>query len=815
MTLKFKLIMISLVGFALILTVSLTGTFLYYNKIKKHRIQKTAASARQHLDVAMAAKKKVWQTNALQVATSTEVKKALLNRDRATANRVLKELGVAFKENTGFKNVQIHLIDRDIRSFYKSWDPDNYGEPLGHSRGYVQVKQTGKSYTAMEVSSKGLRLKGLFPVFNDGTFVGIANFEGGLNSVKRTLKPYDIDFLYFMDEAGLSIAKGMAKKPRLGSYILNQKDVDKQFFDYARQSDILSKLSSVPYHMDGQYLTTKGQFRAFDNTRTGLYLLGIQSDIVTADIAPLKKLVLTIFSFLSIVFFLLILGIIFFVTRSVVRPITQVARNMEEIATGEGDLTQRIVINTQDEIGTMVHWFNAFIQHLNDIILDIGANTETVTAASGELVTGTGLMSKETQGLSEKAKTVAMASEGVSGNMGSVAATSEQASGNVKMVSDATSQMQSTLAKVSRSCDNARTISDNATAQVGKASRRVESLGTAAREITKVTEVITEIAEQINLLALNATIEAARAGEAGRGFNVVASEIKNLASQTAQATEDIKEKILGIQDSTSNTVKDVSGISGVISEVNEIVSSIAAAVEEQSTSAAEVARNLEQASNGMGEMNENVHQASQGSSQISREIANVSSVSQEMSARSLRLNHSAEDLRERAALLRKSISVFKVSPRQGQDNKAQVFSDTTVPDLISWGPGIMIGLDEIDAQHKELVALFNRLHRAMKLKQGSETAGQVLDRLAEYTIYHFKVEEDLFNQYGYPETLAHTQIHEKLKQKVVDFKAEYDAGKLTLTMELMDMLTDWLKTHIMETDQKYVPFLKDAMAPKG
>ena len=641
----------------------------------------------QNLNVAMAAKKKVWQTNALQVAANTEVKKALLDKDRAAANRVLKELGATFKKNTGFKNVQIHLIDADIRSFYKSWNPEKYGERLEHSKGYALVKKTGKSFTAMEVSSKGVRLKGLFPVFNQGQFIGIANFEGGLNSIKRTLKPYDIDFLYFMDEADLNIAKGMADKPRLGSFILNQKDIEKQFFDYAQKNDVLSYLASAPFYMNGQYLTVKGQFEGFDDTRTGLFLLGIKSDIVTADIAPLKKLVLTIFSFLSIVFFALILGIIFFVTRSVVRPITQVAQSMEEIATGEGDLTKRITIDTKDEIGTMVHWFNAFVQHLNDIIVDIGANTETVTAASGELVTGTGQMSKETMTLSEKAKSVAAASEGVSGNMSSAAATSEQASGNVKTVSDATSQMQSTLAEVSRNCDTARSISDSAAEQAGKASRRVESLGAAAREITQVTEVITEIAEQINLLALNATIEAARAGEAGRGFTVVASEIKNLANQTAKATEDIKGKIIGIQDSTSNTVKDVSEISGVISEVNEIVATIAAAVEQQSASAAEVARNLEQASQGMGEMSENVHQASQGSSQISREIFDVSSVSEEMSAKSLRLNKSAEDLKERAAWLRQSISVFKVSPRQTDDNETQAFSDIRCPRPHQLGAG--------------------------------------------------------------------------------------------------------------------------------
>ena len=811
MNLRSKLIAISLAGSIIILAVSLTGTLIYYNRIKANRIEKAAVLARHNLEMAMAAKKKVWQTNALQVAANSEVISAIVNKDREQANRILKELGNVFKKNTGFKNVQIHLIDRDLKSFYKSWKPDKFGESLSHSKGYPLVKRTGKSFTAMEISSKGVRLKGLFPIFSGSEFVGIANFEGGLNSIKRSLKHYDIDFLYFMDEAHLTVAKGMAKKPRLGKFILNQKDTDKAFFDYVRKADVLTLLAERPYHMDDQYLVLKGQFQGFDNTKSGLYLLGIKKDIVMSDIAPLKRLVATIFGFLTTVFLLLIMGIIFFIDRTVVQPINHVARNMEDVAIGEGDLTKRIDIQTKDEIGTMVGWFNAFIQRLNDIIVDIGINTETVTAASSEVFAGSRQMSQEAQDLFGKAKTVADASEGVSANMNSVAASSEQASGNVRMVSDATSQMQSTLAEVAQSCDNAKQISENAASQVHTASERVGSLGAAAREITQVTEVITEIAEQINLLALNATIEAARAGEAGRGFTVVASEIKSLASQTSRATEDIKEKISGIQSSTSNTVKDVSRISDVISEVNGIVTSIAAAVEEQSASAAEVAHNVEQASQGIEDMNENVNQASQRTSDISKDMGDVSSVSERISGKSRRLNQSASDLKELAASLRRSIAIFKVAPKEGATKETSPLSGKTVPDLISWGPQLVLGMDNIDEQHKELVSLLNQLHKAMKLKKGSQTSVEVLNRLFDYTQYHFKTEEEMFSLYDYPEALVHTEIHDRLKAKVASFKKDFDDGKLSLTMDLMDMLTDWLQHHIMETDRKYVSFLKQAM----
>jgi len=372
--------------------------------------------------------------------------------------------------------------------------------------------------------------------------------------------------------------------------------------------------------------------------------------------------------------------------------------------------------------------------------------------------------------------------------------------------------MQSTLAEVAQSCDKARSISGSAADQVNKASNRVANLGHSAQEISKVTEVITEIAEQINLLALNATIEAARAGEAGKGFTVVASEIKSLAGQTARATEDIKEKVSGIQNSTGDTVKDVGEISNVISDVNEIVTTIAAAVEEQSASATEVANNVEQASIGIEDVNANVAQTSQVSSEIAKDISVVNTVSDDMSARSILMKQSAGDLKDLSSNLRKMISVFKVSVKTERSGENSVLTQRDVQELMPWGPKLSLNIKEIDDQHKTLVSLINELHKAMKLKTGSKKAGEILKDLAEYTVYHFDFEKKLFEQHGYPDMQEHLKIHDDLVAKVMDFKKQHDEGRAALTMDLMDFLTDWLKDHIMKTDKSYVPFLKGKLA---
>ena len=341
--------------------------------------------------------------------------------------------------------------------------------------------------------------------------------------------------------------------------------------------------------------------------------------------------------------------------------IYQLVLMLKDIAQGEGDLTKRLCIVSKDEIGSLSKWFNIFIEKLNPIISDIGKNARTVTRSSRELFTISDDMSGGIKKLSGMANAVAVASEEMSSNMSSVAAASEQASTNIAMVADSASQMQTTLRTVASDCEHARGISANVASQVGNASNRVELLGYASKEISKVTDVITEIASQTSLLALNASIESARAGEAGKGFAVVAGEIKNLASQTDIATADIRKKIEDMQKSTLDTIQDVTTISRVIEDLNEIVMGIARAVEEQSAIAREIAINIDQASIGVGEVNENVAQSSQVASEITRDIAGVNVISEDMFKKSRQLNQSAMELSDLSLKLKEMISVFKVS----------------------------------------------------------------------------------------------------------------------------------------------------------
>lgn len=660
MKINVKLILISTIGFILVFGITFVTTLLYYNKLKSDQIVKAVEDARHNFEVAMAAKKKVWQTNALQVASNPEVIAAMLTQDRERANKVLSELGTSFKKNTGFKNVQIHLIDHDSKSFYKSWAPEKYGEFLSHSSGYKLVKNDMKSHVGMEPSSKGVRLKGLFPIRSQNKFIGIANFEGGLNSIKRTLKPYNIEFVYFMDGADLTVAPGMKSKTQIGNYYLNQKDVDKDFFEHIRQPGVLQEIVGKDKVLDDQFLMFSGKFKGFADDQTGLYVLGINTETLMEQLKELKSLIQSIFGIIFTLFTLLIVAILFFIKKTVVNPINTVAISMEEIASGEGDLTQRIEIKNSDEIGDLAGWFNKFIEKLQDIVQEIAENSSSIATNSNVLSDISGSLLEHSGETSSRATNVAAASEEMSTNLGNVAAAMEQSATNTNMVAAAAEEMNATINDIAANTEQARGVSMNAVTQAEEASTLVDELGSAATRIGKMTETITDISEQTNLLALNATIEAARAGDAGKGFAVVANEIKDLAKQTAEATLEIKTLVDAVQDTSDKTGKGIDSISKVIVGVNETVSVIATAVEEQTTTTREIAENITQASGGIQEVNENVFQSSTVADEITQNISLVSNASSEISESSQDVENNAQDLLEKVTRLNTIIGGFKV-----------------------------------------------------------------------------------------------------------------------------------------------------------
>ncbi len=278
------------------------------------------------------------------------------------------------------------------------------------------------------------------------------------------------------------------------------------------------------------------------------------------------------------------------VMRQILSNLVSTVGALQTAATG--DLTVRTGVTTTDEFGQIAGALDAFLGSMRESIASIANNATALASTAEELTNVSQTMSAGAEETAVQSNVVARATDGVNRNVQTVAAASEE--------------MSASIQEISKNASEAARVASEAVSAADQANETISRLGKSSDEIGAVIKTITSIAEQTNLLALNATIEAARAGEAGKGFAVVANEVKELAKETARATEDISRKIQTIQADTHSAVQAIQGIGRVVGLISAAQNTIASAVEEQTATTNEINRNLAEAATGASEIVQNV-----------------------------------------------------------------------------------------------------------------------------------------------------------------------------------------------------------------